>query len=80
MDVQILIVVLIIAGALIYAAFGMVKKARAFRGKGECGDDCGAGRNQKKLCNNVVWPSNKNSLPKACVRCSYRRSPFPWPM
>jgi len=48
MDVQILIVVLIIAGALIYAAFGMVKKARAFRGKGECGDDCGCGSKSKK--------------------------------
>ena len=48
MEVQIFIVVLIIAGALMYAAFGVVKKARAFRPKGECGNDCGCGSTSKK--------------------------------
>jgi hypothetical protein len=48
MDVQIFIVVLIVAGALIYAASGTVKKARAFRPKGECGNDCGCGSKSKK--------------------------------
>jgi hypothetical protein len=48
MDVQIFIVVLIVAGALIYAVSGTVKKARAFRPKGECGNDCGCGSKSKK--------------------------------
>jgi len=48
MDVQIFIVVLIVAGALVYAASGVVKKARAFRPKGQCVDDCGCGSTSKK--------------------------------
>ena len=48
MDLQIIIVVLIVAGALIYAASGAVKKARAFRPKGECGAECGCGSTSKK--------------------------------
>jgi len=48
MDIQVLLVVLIVAGALVYSASGMIKKARAFRPKAECGDDCGCGSTSKK--------------------------------
>ena len=48
MDVQILLVILIVAGAVVFAALGVIKKARAFRPKGECGDDCGCGSKSKK--------------------------------
>lgn len=48
MDLQFLIVAVIVAGAAAYFAAGAVKKARAFRPKGDCGDDCGCGSGSKK--------------------------------
>ena len=48
MDVQVLIVVLIVVGALVYAGAGVVKKVNAFRPKAGCGDDCGCGSTSKK--------------------------------
>ena len=48
MDVQTIIVLLIVTGALVYFASGIVKKANAFRPKADCGDDCGCGSTSKK--------------------------------
>lgn len=45
---QTLIVLLIVTGALVYFAWGMMKKAEAFRPKSDCGDDCGCGSTSKK--------------------------------
>ena len=47
MDVQALIVMLIVAAAAIYFGLGMLRKARAFRPKGSCGDDCGCGEQKR---------------------------------
>ncbi len=48
MEVQILIVVLIVAGALTYSASGVIRKVGAFRPKAGCGTDCGCGSTSKK--------------------------------
>ena len=48
MDIQTVIVVLIVAAALAYAASAVVKKVNAFRPKAGCGDDCGCGSTSKK--------------------------------
>ena len=48
MDVQVLIVLLIVAGALVYSGSGILKKARAFRPKPGCGSDCGCESTSKK--------------------------------
>jgi hypothetical protein len=48
MEIQTLIVVLIVAAAAAYFASGMLKKAKAFRPKSECGEDCGCGSTSKK--------------------------------
>ena len=48
MDIQTIIVLLIVTGALGYFALGMVKKAKAFQPKADCGDDCGCGSTSKK--------------------------------
>lgn len=47
-DLQTVIVLLVVTGALVYFASGMVKKAKAFRPKSDCGDDCGCGSTSKK--------------------------------
>jgi hypothetical protein len=48
MDVQVLLVLLIVAGALLYFGSGVMRKVRAFRPKPGCGDDCSCGSNSKK--------------------------------
>ena len=48
MDIQTVIVLLIVTGALLYFGSGMLKKARSFAPKADCGDDCGCGSTSKK--------------------------------
>lgn len=47
-DLQTVIVLLIVTGALAYFASGVMRKAKAFRPKSDCGDDCGCGATSKK--------------------------------
>ncbi|MBE7516738.1 MAG: FeoB-associated Cys-rich membrane protein [Chloracidobacterium sp.] len=44
MDLQYFIVIVIILGAIIFAAKTLVQKSRAFSPKPSCGDDCGCGK------------------------------------
>ncbi|MGH9947468.1 MAG: FeoB-associated Cys-rich membrane protein [Pyrinomonadaceae bacterium] len=44
MDIQTLIVFAAIAAAVGFAALWLVRKARAFSVKKDCGDDCGCGK------------------------------------
>ncbi|MBX3292920.1 MAG: FeoB-associated Cys-rich membrane protein [Acidobacteria bacterium] len=44
MDLQYFIVVVIILGAIIFAAKTLVQKSRAFSPESGCGDDCGCGK------------------------------------
>jgi hypothetical protein len=43
MNLQFLIVALIVIGALAFAGRGMLKRARSFSAKSDCGVDCGCG-------------------------------------
>ncbi|MBK6748550.1 MAG: FeoB-associated Cys-rich membrane protein [Pyrinomonadaceae bacterium] len=49
MSLQFIIVLIVIAAALVFAAVTLIRKRRAFSTKEGCGTDCGCGDGSKKL-------------------------------
>ena len=54
MDLQVAIVLLIVAGAIAFAAFTFTRKAKGFSTKNNCRADCGCANSDDKLTSSKV--------------------------